>query len=176
PFNAARAILTSFDFSGLLRQGGFVVVGHPIRAARAIPKMFKAFASERAQQRIWDEIQARPNAPLYARSKLYLAPPDSSQGLTKQEEAYMSRWAAGIPRVAASQRANTTALNVLRADSFDAMVQTLARGAEVTQAEADAIANYVNVATGRGTLGKAEPAAMHLNTIFFAPKYVASRF
>src|SRR5690606_28503671 len=74
------------------------------------------------------------------------------------------------------QRAYTTALNVLRADSFDAMVQTLARGAEVTQAEADAIAEYVNNATGRGSLGKWEGAAMQLNTIFFAPKYVLSRF
>lgn len=42
--------------------------------------------------------------------------------------------------------------------------------------EAKAIANFVNVATGRGPLGGMENSALMLNNVFFAPRYVASRF
>jgi hypothetical protein len=88
----------------------------------------------------------------------------------------MSRLAGKIPLVAGSQRAYNTVLNKVRADSFDAMMATLARNGEVTDVEGRAIANFINVATGRGKLGPAEQAATTLNTIFFAPRYVASRF
>lgn len=175
--NAARAVMTSMDFSAVLRQGGFIALGHPRRAARALGPMFRAFASKEASHAINTAILERENAPLYLRSKLYVAPDEATEGsLSKQEEAFMSRLVEHIPLVAGSQRAYVTFLNVLRADSFDAMVATLGRNGEVTQQEADAIANYVNVATGRGTLGKLEGAAVGLNTIFFAPRYVASRF
>src|SRR5690606_9183358 len=42
--------------------------------------------------------------------------------------------------------------------------------------EMKAIANFVNVATGRGNLGLKEGALVGLNTVFFAPRYVLSRF
>ena len=44
------------------------------------------------------------------------------------------------------------------------------------QAELDAIANYINVATGRGNLGKASAAAETLATVFFSPRLAVSRF
>ena len=174
PLNAARAVMTSLDFSAVLRQGGFITLGHPVRAAKSLGPMFRAFASEEAAFHVSQEILNRPNAPLYARSKLFLAT-DAAQ-LGAQEEAFMSRWAKNIPLVAGSARAYTTFLNKLRADSFDAMVGALARNGEATQAEASAIANYINVATGRGGEGKFQNAARGLNTVFFAPRYVASRF
>jgi hypothetical protein len=173
--NTMRALMTSFDLSAVLRQGGFVTLGHPIRAAKNLPDMFRAFASEKAQFRINQEIQNRPNAPLYKQSKLYLAD-ESAMSLSKMEEAYMSRWASKIPIVAGSQRAYTTFLNKLRADSFDAMTENLGRRGKVTTQEAHAIANFVNVATGRGNMGGAAQAAVGLNTVFFAPRYVLSRF
>lgn len=176
PFNAIRALKTSFDFSAVFRQGGFIVFGHPIRGARALPDMFRAAFSPRQAAQIEREILSRPNAPLYAKTKLYLAPTDGSGTLAQKEEAFMSRIAEKIPGVAASQRAYVTFLNKLRADSFDAMAATLARGAEPTLAEAQAIAGFINEATGRGSLGKAEGYGVGLNTVFFAPKYVASRF
>src|SRR5690606_29922680 len=70
-----------------------------------------------------------------------------------------------------------TFLNKLRADSFDAMVEGLARNGEPTAAEIEAIANYINVATGRGSIGtSADASASVLNAAFFAPRLVASRF
>lgn len=174
--NTSRAILTSMDLSGVLRQGGFIAFAHPIRAAKSIVPMLKAFASEKSAHAAAEEIKSRPNAPLYETSKLYLAD-QNSHSLTKQEEAFMSRWANKIPLVAGSQRAYTTFLNKLRADSFDAMAKSLGSGATLTSEEGKAIANFINVATGRGSIpGKAAQAAAGLNSIFFAPRFVISRF
>ncbi len=176
PFNAARAIITSADLSATLRQGGFIAFAHPVRAAKVIPDMLRALLSEKETIRINEEIIARPNAPLYAKSKLFIAPIDGSERLSRMEEAFMSKWIDKIPFIRASGRAYVTFLNLLRADSFDTMAATLSADGSVTRKEADAIAGFVNVATGRGDLGALERAAVPLNTAFFAPRYVASRF
>ena len=76
----------------------------------------------------------------------------------------------------------------LSADGFSSMADALAsvKGAQkkiaddilknsIQQKELEAIANYVNVATGRGDIGAAEKYAEELSTIFFAPKLTASR-
>lgn len=175
PLNATRAIMTSFDFSAALRQGGFIVIAHPIRSAKAFPTLFRSLTKQ-GQARVEAEIASRSNAPLYARYKLFIAKVESGEGLVRQEEAVMSRLAERIPIVAASQRSYTTFLNKLRADSFDAMVETLAKNREVTAEEGLAITNFVNVATGRGNVGNFEQAAVVMNSTFFAPRYVLSRF
>lgn len=172
--NTSRALMTSLDFSAVLRQGGFIAFAHPVRAAKSLPAMFRAFRSEAGQHAVNQEILARKNYPLYNQSKLYLA--EHGHKLSAMEEAYMSRWADKIPLVAGSQRAYVTFLNKLRADSFDAMANTLSRTGELTPTEAKAISNFINVATGRGNLGAKENTLVGLNTIFFAPRYVASRF
>lgn len=173
--NTFRAIMTSADLSAVLRQGGFITLSHPVRAAKAFPAMFKALRSEAGQHAVMQEILHRPNFPQYMRSKLYIA--ENGQKLSQMEEAYMSRWADKIPLVAASQRAYVTFLNKLRADSFDAMEATLSRDGEFTQKEANAVADFINTATGRATFsGKGESLLTGLNTILFAPRYVASRF
>lgn len=173
--NTFRAIMTSFDLSAVLRQGGFITFGHPIRAAKALPSMFRALRSEANRFKIDQEILHRENYKLYQESGLYLA--EHGHKLSQMEEAYMSRWAEKIPGVAASERAYTTFLNRLRADSFDAMAKTLTREGKPTAREAQAISNFINVATGRGTsLGMTEAAMTGLNAVFFAPRYVTSRF
>lgn len=173
--NFSRAVITSADFSAVLRQGGFITLGHPIRAARAIGPMLRALASEKAQFEVMEQIRANPNYNLAKQSGLYLAE-DSPLSLNKLEEAYMSRWASKVPGVAASQRAYTTFLNKLRMDSFDGMVKSLSKTGTPTELEAQVIANYINVATGRGNIGKANQMAVGLNTVFFSPRLVASRF
>jgi len=184
-FNSARIMITSLDLSAVLRQGGFVAFGHPVRASKSLMPMFRAAFSAKKSYEINNEILSRPNAPLYWRSGLYIAPTEADAKLSQQEEAYMSEWVEKYigkipvvgPLITGSQRAYVTFLNKLRADSFDAMVDTLGRNGEVIQVEAEAIANYVNAATGRGDLTKyGDRPAVGLNTAFFAPRYVASRF
>lgn len=180
--NFARAIMTSLDLSAILRQGGKITLGHPLRALKAVPGSLKAFVSEDADFRIRQEIESRPNAPLYKRFGLELTS-IGGDALSRTEEAYASRWVDKLPAYAGgglirgSGRSYTAFLNRLRADSFDAMLAALARdGASPTKEEGKAIANYINVATGRGKVGKNEKSGEVLNTVFFAPRLVASRF
>lgn len=174
--NLPRTILSSWDVSAVLRQGGFITLGHPVRALRSIGPMFRALGSERRALMIEQEILNRPNAPDYKRSKLYLAPHESLV-LSAMEEQIMSRVANRVPGVRASNRAYITFLNKLRADSFDAIKASIeSRGPSLSPLELQAIANYINVATGRGDLGKAAGMAEGLATVFFSPRLMASRF
>jgi len=180
--NFARAIMTALDLSGVFRQGGFITLGNPTRAAKAVPDMLRAFASEQADFRAREELQNRPNAPLYKKAGLQLTG-IGGDALSRTEEAFASRWVdtwskwAGGGLIRGSGRSYTAFLNRLRADSFDAMVAALARdGSNPTTEEIKAIANYVNVATGRGKIGTSENVGEALTAIFFAPRLVASRF
>lgn len=180
--NLARAYMTSVDLSGLLRQGGFISFGRPLRALRSVPASLKAFVSEKAEFEANEEIKNRPNAPLYSKFGLELTGIGSGP-LSKVEEAYATRWLNKVPWiigggiVRGSGRSYTIMLNRIRADSFDAMVAALSKdGSNPTKEEGEAIANYINVATGRGKVGTSNNAGEVLNTVFFAPRLVASRF
>ncbi len=183
-FNFLRALITSYDLSAVLRQGKFIALSHPLRAASSIGPMLEAWKSPEAQFRIMEKIHARPNAPLYDQSGLYIA--KIGEGLSKAEEVYVSRLARKVPGVGASERSYTTFLNKLRADSFDAMANNLSREGTITLEEAKAISNFINAATGRGRYpgenvagasGKSvQMAGELLSKVFFAPRFVASRF
>lgn len=181
-FNLARAIMTSIDLSGLLRQAGFITLAHPVRGANALGPALKAFASDRFATQSEREIHSRPNAELYKRAKLELTDANAYKASTA-EEAFMSRLVEHVPKLVGggllrgSQRAFVTTLNRIRADSFDAMLYALARKGDVpTDAEINAIANFINVATGRGKIGSGKKQMTGLNVVFFAPRLVASRF
>jgi hypothetical protein len=171
--NASRALVTAIDLSGVLRQGGIATISRPVMASRAIPGMLKSFRSERAYDRVMDEIGQRPNADAYKESGLYLS---DATGLNGGEEAFLGRWVGKIPGIAGSSRAYAAYLNRVRADLFDSMSSTLTKTGKPTPAEAEAISNYVNVATGRGKVYGFEKSADALGLIFFSPRYVASRF
>lgn len=194
--NLTRALMTSIDFSAIGRQGWFIGAGHPIMAAKSIIPMFQSMLSEKAQFAIDEAITKRDNFALYKKHGLELTEHNNHLP-TKMEEAFMSRWldhvkpdpGAGFTKraiteirnkllapVRGSQRGYTTFLNLLRADAFDAMAATLGKNDVLSKAEGDAIANYINVATGRGKIGKKNAGAQFLSNIFFAPRLVASRF
>jgi hypothetical protein len=94
------------------------------------------------------------------------------------EEVYMGRWQKKVPGVAASGRAYVTFLNKLRADSFDAGIKYFGRKGEVlTLEEMRELAAYINNATGRFDLSKTgKVAGQGLSNIFFAPRWMLSRF
>lgn len=179
--NFSRAIMTSLDLSAVFRQGGFIAFGNPGRASKAIPQMFKSLVSEKSDTLARMDIMDRPNAPLYKRAGLQLTG-IGGDALSRVEETYASRWVdklspwAGGGLIRGSGRAYTAFLNRLRADSFDAMVAALARdGSNPTKEEIKAVANYINVATGRGDILGYQPGEV-LTATFFAPRLVASRF
>ena len=178
PFNAARQIITTLDLPPVFRQGAFIALGNPVRAAKATVAGMKGMFSDFNARKQLDELNNRPNAPLYARARLYLADMDGTP--SAREEAFIGRLVEKIPGVRsvihASERNYTVFLNRLRADSFDAMAASLAKNGEPTMDEAKAIATFINVATGRGDFGQFEAAMTGLAPVFFSPRYVASRF
>ncbi len=172
----SRALKTSFDVSAPLRQGKFIAAAHPIISARALGDMFRSFASEKQAFRAQEQLEARDNFRNgnYKAAKLALTDPNSTS-MTKIEEDFQSRWANKIPGVAGSGRAYSTYLNKIRADVFDTMLDSWFPDGATTQ-EMKQLGDFVNQASGRGSLGqKGEMAGPLLNNIFFSPKFIASR-
>lgn len=175
PFRFIQSLKSAFDVSAVRRQGGWMVLTHPVRSLRRVPDMFRAAWSDAEAFRLNEEIANRPNAPRYALAKLEFTDPGGT--LTEREEMFRSDFAEKIPGISASNRAYATFLNLVRADAFDAMTDAfLADGGAGTQVEETAIANYINVATGRGATGSMKAAADAMNGLFWSPRYVISRF
>ena len=195
--DASRKLITSFDVSAVGRQGAFAVAGHPQLAAEAAREMFRAM-SERGTVEVIKNLQLRENYQngLYDRAKLPIT--DPTAGVSQQEEAWIghvfqrvpdrlqttgARAATlGIPEVAIratiiSERAYVAFLNQMRVEVFDSLVASYqSRWGEISTAEAQVLAKFVGAATGRGTTLGFESSATALARVFFAPRFVMSRF
>jgi hypothetical protein len=87
----------------------------------------------------------------------------------------VGRLPGGVVKV--SGRAYVGYLNALRANVMDYMVNnTKARFGDISDIQAKALANYINIATGRGNFGSGAGAAPSADMVFFAPRLVWSRF
>lgn len=173
-----RALRSALDVSALLRQGKLALASRPTSWAKAVAPSIRALASPLAHFKAEQALLARPNARsgLYARAGLEIT--EVAGKLSKQEEAFLTRGVAHkLPGVKASERAYVTFLNQLRANLFDTLQESLSRkGVPLTLGEAKVIANYANVMTGRGDLGKAAAAGELLSSVFWSPRWLASRF
>lgn len=184
-FNLPRALMASVDFSAPLRQGLPLI--HKKEFWNSIGPMFKSWASEDAfkanQQAIAERPLFRPRVigpdkelPSFAdEAGLKLSDLTS---LNKREEAIMSTWAEKVPGVRRSNRAYTAFLNNLRADTFESLVRdanVLGADAQTNIPLARSLADFVNTASGRGSLGKLESSAVALNSALFSPRLIASR-
>jgi len=177
-----RAVMTAYDFSGVLRQGrGFIS-----RAAywKAIPKMFKAWGSDKAYKALMQSIKEHPNfirgrntAGKLLPSKAEIAELDITDLLLNREEIFLSRAAEKIPGIKMSERAYLGFLNKLRADVFNDILKNAQKsGRNIDDPNLlKQIGALVNDATGRGDLGKLSKHADLLGATFFAPKLHAGR-
>ena len=170
----SRALMTSIDASALGRQGGLAGLAHPHLAQKAAIEMLKAMASKQGSFDSMEAIKSHPQGQFALTAKLSLT--DESGPITRQEESIHGRWAQHIPLVAGSGRGFTTFLNNLRFDLFNQMTENLGRSGRVTLDEAKVIARYINVATGRADFKSLNESAAAFSAVFFAPRWVASRF
>jgi len=169
-----RAVKTAYDLSAPFRQGAWMYLSHPVRGTKNLKRMVSAAMSDQASWQYQRELDNHPLMPRAAQAKLYIARLDSELG--EREELFGSHWAEKIPGVKGSERAYVTFLNAMRMDAFEAMVNT-GFNIESDPATDAAIAEYVNIATGRGTLSSDwESAASAMNSLFFAPRFAVSRF
>jgi len=183
--NFPRAVMASVDMSAPLRQGLPLI--HKGGFWKALPGMVKAWGSEEAFQGIQQSIADKPLfKPRVGPGNTTLPSFADDAGLkltdltdlSSREEAVMSTWAEKVPGVRRSNRAYTAFLNKLRADTFENLVRdgkVFGADGETNLPLARSLADFVNYSSGRGSLGKAERAAVILNSTFFAPRLIASR-
>jgi hypothetical protein len=178
--NIPRSLMASFDLSAPLRQGVFFI-GRQKQFFPAFKKMFGAFKSEEAFKQIQESITKDPDFELARGSRLSLTEMDVL--LNQREESFMSNWAEKIPvlgrGVRASGRAYVSFLNKLRFDVFKDLVNKAEISGLSPRANRDlavGIADFINNATGRGTLpGGLQKSAVTLNSVFFSPRLIMSR-
>ena len=177
--NIPRSIMSSFDLSAPLRQGLFLI-GKPKQFIPAFRDMIKSFASEEAYTALNESIIRKPNFKLMNEVKLGLTQMDSI--LSQREEQFMSNFAEKIPGIGrvvkASGRAYTGFLNKLRADVFDDLINkadSLGLDPKKNIDLAKGISDFINNATGRGSIKGLERSFPVLNSFFFSPRLMASR-
>jgi hypothetical protein len=173
-YDTARLLMTTGEFSFILRQGKIQALAHPIRTAKAIPDTIRAMRSERVAESIYQSIINHPEYKSAVRDKLYIAD-ESNPKLSKQEEITMGEWGEHIPLVGAFNRAARTFLNKVRFDTYVALKNSLPPELRTPEATKQ-FAIFANESTGRGGLGFAERAAIPLARVLFSPRYLTSRF
>lgn len=184
-FNFPRAVMASMDFSAPLRQGLPLI--HKKQFWTSLDDMFKAWGSEKAYQAIQSDILERPLfkprvLPNGTAVKSFAEEAGLSltdlKSLSNREESLMSSWAEKVPGVRRSNRAYTAFLNKLRADTFESLIndsKVFGLDGKTNLPLAREFANFVNTASGRGSLGKLEKSAVTLNTLLFSPRLISSR-
>ena len=172
--NIPRAVMTSMDFSGVGRQGAVIMFSRPGMTAKGLAPMVRSFFSVGQARKTEQKIKARRNYELAVTAGLEVTQFEGGT-LSTREEAFQTPWVERIPGVAGSSRAYTMFLTKLRMDMFDFMAEKLARTGRPTSSEAKAIANYINIATGRGYMGRLAPGMELLNTVFWSPRNVTAR-
>ena len=178
--NIPRSIMSSGDLSASFRQGLVLGARNPKEFGRAFKNQFKFWKDENVFEESMAAIRKRPTYNSMVNSGLDLT--DIGK-MSKREEAFMSSWAERIPLVGrlikASGRAYTGFLNQLRADTYDKILRDAhILGRDVGDVKLQkSISNFVNAASGRGSLGKGklEAAAPALNSVLFSPRLIASR-
>jgi hypothetical protein len=166
-----RSIKSSWDFSAIGRQGGFFTLGRPRKAATEwAPKMVSGTFSDEEAAKIDAMLRNRDTigAKLPGADKLELTTLDGP--LSSREEHFRSTLAEKIPGVKASERAFTTYLNLQRATIFDALVDR-----SMTKEEVEKLAQFVNIATGRGDFGKWKQVSAGASYILWSPSLLLSR-
>jgi len=163
------------DMSYGLRQGVFGGYKYHKQWFSAFKGQFKWFFSQEALDKRLMKIKTDPD---YSRMK------ENGLALTdlksNREEQFFSNLAEKIPIIGAfvraSGRAYTGFANVFRADIFKYMVKIGEKsGAIDDPAYLKSAAEHINNLTGRGGLGKLEPAGNIISTALFSPRLLASR-
>lgn len=197
---AAKTAMAAFDMSAALRQALPSI--HRKEWWKTFPIMWKAWAGSKGQngQAIYDGVmQSIRENPLYdLATEAGVAFTDvNAEGITGREEQMVGSWLERIPSpthvltgkgnelslysrgIKGSNRAYSAFLNKLRMDVFSSMIKDYQASGladkNTNMLFARQTAEYVNNTTGRGSLGKLEPAAKLMNVIFFSPRNMASR-
>jgi hypothetical protein len=163
-----RALKATADFSATLRQGLLLGAGNPVKATQAFVKAFVATANPAYANKLDKQIHMSKLAPVRKSAGLYI----SEGALSPEEVQFMQSLAHRLPGaskiIEASERHYTTFLNQLRVSVFDDM---LSKYPDMSIAEQKALADFINVSTGRGRMTDSKL----MNNVLFSPRFAVSR-
>lgn len=172
--NTLRTIKATADMSAVMRQGMVLSSTRPALLKNISGKGVKAFFREFTADQIDNSIRSAPHHWIRERSGLKLTEAGGTRGL--REELFGAKYIERVPVlggiVKASNRHMTSHLNLLRVGVFD---EFLAKFPNATRAELAAYADWINIATGIGDLGRFAAVADILSLAVFAPKFAVSR-
>jgi len=178
---SAKSVKATADVSFTMRQCFVQVVNHPIKAMQAFGPSLQAFFSEHSAFEINNIILNSQNAVLYEQSGLVIMDAGSLDA-RQRSEIFRARFVERMKifgkqnpfgwLMSASSRHATAFSNLMRASAFD---QFIANHPYTTQEEMRAFADYVNVSTGLGHLGRFGAVSDYLQVAFFSPKFAVSR-
>lgn len=174
PFDVARDLLTTGEFSPVLRQGAIFAYGHPAKTVAHVKEMLEAWVSEQAADRTYNEMMAHPEMPGYIRAGGYISAMGPDATLSQREEIALSRIFYEAPLIKRFTRAGVVFLNKLRFDMYLTMKDSITSDGELTTAESEALSQGINEATGRAF--KNGMAIAGLERGFFSIQYLTSRF
>lgn len=182
--NIPRSLITSFDMSAPLRQGVIFTVTKPSSAAKAGKEMFRQVFSQKNFDNWLVNLKKEPIYKFAKEAKLYIAEPGKiAGGLAEKEERFMTNIAQKIPVLGAITRASERAyvgyLNKLRIDVFKNLSNKFIKEGLDPKTDIKVfqeLANFINNATGRGSLPQAlERGSQVWSNVFFSPRLIASR-
>lgn len=177
----AKSIKATADISFTMRQNIWQVFAHPLRTSRAFIPALKTFFSENASDEIYNGLVNGENGFLYLQSGLAIldaSSPDAQQRSEVFRDNVIERSKLPVLRnfgaiMKASSRHAVAIGNLVRTSAFDAFLEN---NPNATGVELAAFADYLNVSTGLGNLGRAGAVAETLQVVFFSPKFAVSRF
>ena len=182
--NIPSTMLTTFDNSLMGRQGLLLLANDPKAWGKSWVTSTKAFfdffgGEEGFTAMALKELETREGAAFAEDMKL--AATSMEGGFAEVDERFMSNIAKKIPLfgilVRASERAAVVGMNSLRAQVFDNTVREW-KGTGKTTTDYKELANIINISSGVGKIDNKKIKAIlpYLTAVFFAPKYVKSRF
>ena len=178
-FNLPRSVLASMDLSGILRQGFFAGIAHPIIGAKAAWTSAKIFTTPEYANTIMDNIKGHKDYLLSKKAGLdVLAGAGKGFGLKDFDEQFASQLAEKLPFVKRSELAYVVGLNKLRFDIFCKIIGDWKSTGSFSLRDAKQLSAFLNHITGRGTINNKtlEKYAPMLNATFFSPRLTMSRF
>lgn len=173
----SKSIRASMDNSAIFRQGWKTLFTNPIswqiNARATFSDMVKTLGGKNVMDEIMADRMSRPNELNGNYNKMGLS-------VSKPEEAFPTTLPEKIPIVGrfykASEVAYTGFVYKQRMDIADTYIKIAQKsGVDLTPKELKSIGSMVNSLTGRGNLGKYEPAANLVNNVFFSPRYIKSQ-
>lgn len=170
----AKAIQASMDNSAIFRQGWKTMWTHPriwaVNSVKSFAHLFGKYGPDTVMREIDADIASRPTFDMMQKAKLDVG---------ANEEAFPTTLPEKVPILGRAYKRTETAYTAFvrktRADVFDKYIDIAKEnGVELSNDELVSIGKMVNSLTGRGHLGKLEPAGKAINNLFFSPKMLAS--